>query len=124
MELIAAISSKPEWSLEVLSTTPGVFKLNENDLLKTHLDKEPISEIIAKNEGNESAMASASDQREGELQIFWSYIMGVLTNLDSLPIERIHQMLKLFATNGPGVEYTQDDLKIFLQSKVRDHKLI
>uniref|UniRef100_A0A1A9ZXG6 APC2 domain-containing protein n=1 Tax=Glossina pallidipes TaxID=7398 RepID=A0A1A9ZXG6_GLOPL len=56
--------------------------------------------------------------------ILWSYIVGMPTNLDSLPIQRIHQMLKLFATNGSGVEFTQDDLKVFLQSKVRDHKLI
>uniref|UniRef100_A0A1A9ZZH8 Anaphase-promoting complex subunit 2 n=1 Tax=Glossina pallidipes TaxID=7398 RepID=A0A1A9ZZH8_GLOPL len=147
--IIYHFQNKTEWSLEDLSTTvkippsilkrriafwqshgiilesqPGVFKLNENDLPKTQLDKEPISEIIAEDEGNESAMASASDQREEELQVFWSYIVGMLTNLDSLPIERIHQMLKLFATNGSGVEFTQDDLKVFLQRKVRDHKLI
>lgn len=53
----------------ILESQPGVFKLNENDLPKTQLDKEPISEIIAEDEGNESAMASASDQREEELQV-------------------------------------------------------
>lgn len=48
----------------------------------------------------------------------------MLTNLDSLPIDRIHQMLKLFATNSVGIEFSQDELKEFLQRKVRDHKLI
>lgn len=72
----------------------------------------------------ESAMASASDQREEELQVFWSYIVGMLTNLDSLPLERIHQMLKMFASHGPGVEFSQEELKNFLQRKVRQHDLI
>lgn len=73
---------------------------------------------------NESAMASASDQREEELQVFWSYIVGMLTNLSSMPLERIHQMLKMFASHGPGVEFSQDELKNFLQRKVREHALI
>uniref|UniRef100_A0A1I8P1Z1 Anaphase-promoting complex subunit 2 n=1 Tax=Stomoxys calcitrans TaxID=35570 RepID=A0A1I8P1Z1_STOCA len=106
----------------IVESQPGVYKLIEDDIPKSQ--KLPINEIIAEDEDNESAMASASDQREEELQVFWSYIVGMLTNLDSLPIERIHQMLKLFASNGLGVEFTQDDLKDFLQRKVRDHKLI
>lgn len=73
---------------------------------------------------HESAMASASDQREEELQVFWSYIVGMLTNLDSLPLERIHQMLKMFASHGPGIEFSQEELKNFLQRKVREHALI
>lgn len=73
---------------------------------------------------NESAMASANDQREEELQVFWSYIVGMLTNLNSMPLERIHQMLRMFASHGPGVEFSQEELKNFLQRKVREHALI
>lgn len=73
---------------------------------------------------NESAMTSANDQREEELQVFWSYIVGMLTNLDSMPLERIHQLLRMFASHGPGVEFSQDELKHFLQRKVREHALI
>lgn len=56
--------------------------------------------------------------------MFWSYIVGMLTNLDCMPIDRIHQMLKLFASHSGGVEFTQDELKHFLQRKVREHKLL
>lgn len=73
---------------------------------------------------NESAMASVSDQREEELQVFWSYIVGMLTNLDTLPLERIHQMLRMFASCGPGVEFSEEELKHFLQRKVREHALV
>lgn len=75
-------------------------------------------------EEEETCMASASDQREEELGVFWSYILGMLTNLDSLPLERIHQMLKMFASQGPGFEFSQDELRSFLQRKVREHKLV
>lgn len=71
----------------------------------------------------ESAMESAEDQREQELIMFWAYIVGMLTNIDSMPLERIHQMLKMFATNGRAV-ISPDELKDFLQRKVCEHELI
>jgi len=48
-------------------------------------------------EEEDSVTASSADQREEELGMFWSYITGMLTNLESLPLERIHQMLRIFA---------------------------
>ncbi|XP_072014527.1 anaphase-promoting complex subunit 2-like [Amphiura filiformis] len=73
----------------------------------------------------ESAMASAKDQREEELQVFWSYIVGMLTNLGSLPLERIHSMLKMFAMQGPsGSELTEHELRQFLDRKVREQLLV
>ncbi|KAG7175880.1 Anaphase-promoting complex subunit 2-like [Homarus americanus] len=70
----------------------------------------------------ESVMASAQDQREEELQVFWSYIVGMLTNLDSLPLERIHAMLKMFVQGS--VECSPQELRAFLDRKVRQHQLI
>ncbi|XP_039955850.1 anaphase-promoting complex subunit 2 [Bactrocera neohumeralis] len=102
---------------------PGAFKLVEDDGKKSPFEKTQLSQSLGE-EDVESAMASASDQREEELQVFWSYIVGMLTNLDSLPLDRIHQMLKLFASHGGGIEFTQDELKNFLQRKVREHKLM
>lgn len=72
----------------------------------------------------EETMVSANDHREEELQVFYSYILGMLTNLDSMSLERIHQMLKMFASQGPGFEFSQEELKSFLQRKVREHKLV
>ncbi|KAL1516955.1 hypothetical protein ABEB36_000782 [Hypothenemus hampei] len=73
---------------------------------------------------SESAMASAQDQKEEELQNIWSYINGMLMNLDSLSLERIHHMLKMFAFQGPTTECTQSELKMFLSRKVRERLLI
>ncbi|EDW01938.1 anaphase-promoting complex subunit 2 [Drosophila grimshawi] len=106
----------------ISETEPGIFTLLEKASEKTQFEEMNVTD--ADEEDLESAMASASDQREEELQVFWSYIVGMLTNLDCMPIDRIHQMLKLFASHSGGVEFTQDELKHFLQRKVREHKLL
>ena len=143
--IILHFQEKHEWTLEKLSevvhapttvlrrkiafwVTQGVLKETSNDTYTLQEESSSkchsVTEIVEDDEG-ESAMASTSDQREGELQVFWSYIVGMLTNLDSMPLERIHQMLKMFASQGSGtVECSLSDLKLFLDRKVRDHHLI
>ncbi|TDG41352.1 hypothetical protein AWZ03_012219 [Drosophila navojoa] len=104
--IIYHFQHKNEWSLEELSSLikvppsalrrrisfwqnhgliaeiePGVFGLLEKETEKTQFEDVNITD--ADEEDLESAMASASDQREEELQVFWSYIVGMLTNLDS-----------------------------------------
>nr|CAD7193888.1 unnamed protein product [Timema douglasi] len=82
-------------------------------------------DMSCEDEESDSPMASAHDQREEELQVFWSYIVGMLTNLDSMPLDRIHQMLKMFASQGPmSVECNVQELRHFLDRKVREHKLL
>ncbi|XP_074654773.1 anaphase-promoting complex subunit 2-like [Tubulanus polymorphus] len=72
----------------------------------------------------ESAMASSEDQREEELQVYWSYVVGMLTNLESLPLDRIHSMLKMFAVNPTTTECSIPELKEFLDRKVKEQKLV
>ena len=48
----------------------------------------------------------------------------MLTNLVSLPLERIHSMLRMFAMSGPNTGQCKvEDLKRFLNKKVRDGEL-
>ncbi|XP_040156156.1 anaphase-promoting complex subunit 2 [Anopheles arabiensis] len=96
-----------------------IDKSTESDVSADAMQAQPND--VCEEEEAESAMESASDQREEELQVFWSYIEAMLTNLDSLPLDRIHQMLKMFASQ---VDFTQDELKHILQRKVREHKLV
>lgn len=59
------------------------------------------------------------------VQLFWTYIQAMLTNLESLSLERIHSMLKMFVMTGPVVtEIDIQELQGFLQKKVRDQQLI
>ena len=114
------------WQLQGLikESRENLFVLCDEDQPRDDDDAMDASANVVVEEEEETCMASASDQREEELGVFWSYILGMLTNLDSLPLERIHQMLKMFASQGPGFEFSQDELRSFLQRKVREHKLI
>jgi len=75
-------------------------------------------------DADESAFAHARERREEELGVVWSYVVGMLTNLESLPLERIHSMLRMFAMQGPGSQVSQQDLRTFLDHKVKEQKLV
>ncbi|KAK9305145.1 hypothetical protein QLX08_003807 [Tetragonisca angustula] len=143
--IILHFQDKKEWALEELAevmhapatvlrrkitfwVSQGLLKEISNDVFilqeESSTKNRSLSDIVLEEEV-ESAMASASDQREEELQVFWSYIVGMLTNLDSMPLERIHQMLKMFASQGPGaMECGLPELRQFLDRKVREHQLL
>lgn len=148
--LIMHFQNKPEWSIEELHLVmkvpvtvlrrkitywqsmglisekiPDHFVLVDgSDSNKGSGSSNQVQEMICEDDETESAMASTHDQRECELQVFWSYIVGMLTNLDSLPLDRIHQMLKMFASQAPGTECSLQELRQFLDTKVRTHQLI
>ena len=44
----------------------------------------------------ESVTRPSRDQRAEELQVFWSFIVNMLINLESLPLDRIFTMLKMY----------------------------
>ncbi|WAR31452.1 ANC2-like protein [Mya arenaria] len=79
--------------------------------------------VVGDDEEAESAMASAHAQKEEELQVFWTYIVGMLSNLESLPLERIHSVLRMFAMQGTSGEITLEELNHFLDKKVKDQAL-
>lgn len=148
--LIMYFQNKPEWSLDELHQIMKVpitilrrkitfwqslgiiaekssdfyVLIDGTDVNKSNVAVNQVQEMICEDEESESVMASAHDQREDELQVFWSYIVGMLTNLDSLSLERIHQMLKMFASQAPGTECSLQELRQFLDIKVRTHQLV
>ena len=79
--------------------TPYTFSLVEEGGMKREPGLVDMSGIIHRLEDDQedSITASCADQREEGL--------GMLTNLESLPLERIYQMLRIFAMQGPAVEY-------------------
>ncbi|XP_042334425.1 anaphase-promoting complex subunit 2 [Sceloporus undulatus] len=100
---------------------PGTFMVIEEE----QKDRPEKVVLIDSDEEGDSATASQADQKEEELQVFWTYIQAMLTNLESLSLERIHSMLKLFVMTGPMVtEIDIQELQGFLQKKVRDQQLI
>ena len=77
--------------------------------------------------GAEQEPASAkAKQLEDEMNVYEQYVVGMLTNLESLPLDRIHNMLKMFvpADNGDGgYDRTEQELQRFLNRMVEDGKL-
>lgn len=57
------------------------------------------------------------------LQIYWNYIIHMLTNLGPLSLERIHSMLGMFGLQG-NQAIGLNDLKLFLQRKTVEQQLI
>lgn len=53
---------------------------------------------------------------------FETYIMGMLTNFDSLPLDRIHNMLKMFAVQPP-YDRSMEDLAGYLAKLAAEDKL-
>jgi len=79
---------------------------------------------ISSDEGPEGQVVSLGAQEEEEMEIYESYIVGMLTNLGQLPLERIHNMLKTFVT-GSDHKYgkTPQQLSSFLQNLCKQDKL-
>ena len=68
------------------------------------------------------AGSSAEEVEAAEMKVYEQYVMGMLTNFPSMPIERIHNMLKMFVVE-PAYDKTQAQLEKFLMSLVRAEKL-
>ena len=61
---------------------------------------------------------------EAELEVFESYIVGMLKRVKELPLERIHSMLKMFATGSDhSYSKTPRQLGELLQRLCREEKL-
>jgi anaphase-promoting complex subunit 2 len=57
-------------------------------------------------------------------RVIWSFVKNMLTNLNTLPLERIHGMLKMFAQGANASDLTTQELKQFLDNCVREQKLV
>eukprot|EP00550_Attheya_septentrionalis_P003183 CAMPEP_0198286292 /NCGR_PEP_ID=MMETSP1449-20131203/5415_1 /TAXON_ID=420275 /ORGANISM="Attheya septentrionalis, Strain CCMP2084" /LENGTH=782 /DNA_ID=CAMNT_0043983991 /DNA_START=169 /DNA_END=2517 /DNA_ORIENTATION=- len=75
-------------------------------------------------EEGEGGHVSLGAQEEEAMQVFESYIFGMLTNMGQLPLERIHNMLKTFVTGSDHrYDKTPQQLSVFLQQMCKEEKL-
>jgi anaphase-promoting complex subunit 2 len=67
----------------------------------------------------------AAETGRTKMDAFWSYIVGMLTNIKALSLNRIHSMLKMFAMQEASAEEcTVEELKEYLQAKVCNQELM
>ncbi|EPY54127.1 anaphase-promoting complex subunit Apc2 [Schizosaccharomyces cryophilus OY26] len=70
-----------------------------------------------------SAVQSQAEVAGSEMRVYWSFVVGMLTNLGSLELERIHNMLTMFIPPPNGYNRTQNELREFLALMVKEDKL-
>lgn len=100
---------------------PGTFSVIEEERPQ---DRDTMV-LIDSDDESDSGMASQADQKEEELLLFWTYIQAMLTNLESLSLERIYSMLRMFVMTGPALaDIDLQELQAYLQKKVRDQQLV
>ena len=66
-------------------------------------------------DGAEAAKRAKQEELAQEMMVFESYIIGMLRNMGKLPLERIHNMLKMFCAD-PKYDKEIDSLEQFLAS--------
>lgn len=62
-----------------------------------------------------------SDATSEEMRMYWSFVVGMLTNLGNLPLDRIQSMLKMFVPTG--YTKTEEQLREFLNLMIEEEKL-
>ena len=75
-------------------------------------------------EEDNGLVVSMSGQETEELSTYESYVLNMLSNLGQLPLERIHNMLKMFVTGSDhNYNMTPQQLSQFLQQICKKEKI-
>mmetsp|Transcript_18602 Transcript_18602/g.40472 ORF Transcript_18602/g.40472 Transcript_18602/m.40472 type:complete len:751 (+) Transcript_18602:158-2410(+) len=94
-----------------------------DELAESEHDSTGDSEFYEDDDGEGLAVSAQAQQAE-EIEVFASYVIGMLSNLGQLPLARIHNNLKTFAT-GSDHKYdkTARQLSGLLQTLCKEEKL-
>ena len=57
------------------------------------------------------------------MKVYEQYVVGMLTNFPSLPLDRIHNMLKMFVSEPP-YDKSEHQLEAFLAQLVAEDKVV
>ena len=95
-------------------TSHGIIQEKDRDtfrLLEKH--DESAHPIVLAPEAM-SIVQSAEEKSAEELRVYWSFIEGMLTNLGTLPLDRIHSMLTMFVPAPNSYTRSLDELRDFM----------
>lgn len=67
------------------------------------------------------AMLNEHEVAQEKMQVYWQYVVGMLTNGGPMPLQQIIMMLKL--TVPGGFPFGNEELKGYLEEEVREEKL-
>ncbi|KAJ6585555.1 hypothetical protein B0H19DRAFT_424203 [Mycena capillaripes] len=95
----------------------GVLKEDEENtfrLLEVQEEANPASRIAPAIEA--PTVTAAQQQQADQMRLYWKFIEGMLTNLGSLPLDRIQTMLRF----APGYDQTVEQLGGFMEAARRE----
>ncbi|QDZ24626.1 subunit 2 of anaphase-promoting complex [Chloropicon primus] len=142
--IISQFESRVAWESEELAAAAGMAHESlaekasiwvNSGILKKSVDKgtkkvtyklvEDVEDQVEKPHAHtkpDLSVMSQEQQMEMNMKVYESYVMGMVTNLESLPLEKIHNMLKMFVLE-PVYDKTIQELEAFLAKLVNDNKL-
>ncbi|KAL8998360.1 MAG: hypothetical protein Q9169_002573 [Polycauliona sp. 2 TL-2023] len=71
--------------------------------------------------GPAHALRSEEDITQEKMEVFWQFVVGMLTNQGAMPLPRIVMMLKVVVPGG--FPFGNEELKSFLEGRVKEGKL-
>ena len=95
-----------------------------DDFSESERDSAGGGSVVYEEDEGEGQAVSAGAQEAEEMKVFESYVVGMLTNLGQLPLDRIHNNLKMFVS-GSDHKYdkTPRQLSMFLQRLCKEQRL-
>ncbi|KAJ1652782.1 Anaphase-promoting complex subunit 2 [Dispira simplex] len=107
------------------STTEGDWEDSDtNETGSDFSDEEANLDLsTAVRNAGDTEMVSNQGQRAEEMRIYWSFVVGMLTNLGALSLDRIQGMLGMFVQDPAPYSCSERELEQFLALMVREDKL-
>ncbi|KAF8133687.1 hypothetical protein EV363DRAFT_1566343 [Boletus edulis] len=135
---IELFSEKDTWTVDELASRVGTVSRSAAlkslatwvDIRVLKEDGEHVFKLLSVAEeaipGTKTAIKQATDelppvmsvqqQQAEQMKVYWKFIEGMLTNLGSLPLDRIQTMLRL----APGYDRTIEQLGSFMEAAKRE----
>ena len=106
---------------ETSSINDTIYALNP--LMKPCMTMNGASFLGDEDDGDGTTVLAGPEVEQ--IQIFESYIIGMLSNMGQLSLDKIHSMLKMYASATPEVKYNHSpqQLRSFLQQLCVNEKL-
>ena len=101
-------------------TSQGVIQETANEEYKLLEREDESSHPIVLAPEVDSIVQSAEDKSAEEMRVYWSFIEGMLTNLGTLPLDRIHSMLTMFVPAPNSYTRSMDELRDFMSVMISE----
>ncbi|KAL8660086.1 MAG: hypothetical protein Q9226_000078 [Calogaya cf. arnoldii] len=105
--------------LETLPSSAGDPSASSKNMHSTLLTAAAAAD--AATSGPAHAIRSEEDIAQEKMEVFWQFVVGMLTNQGAMPLARIVMMLKVVVPGG--FPFGNEELKSFLEGRVREGKL-